>query len=63
MFYVSKPMHTARDVQIVFDQDVLAEEWYGCSDGRTTGCMKLRTDDIVHRLLPYAKHSCKVIAM
>lgn len=56
-------LDTARDVQIVFDRDVLAEEWYGCSDGTTTGYMKIRTEDIVHKLLPYAKHSCQVIAM
>ncbi|MFJ7364150.1 YbaK/EbsC family protein [Peribacillus frigoritolerans] len=24
-------------VQVVFDKNVLFEEWYGCSDGRTTG--------------------------
>ena len=56
-------LDTARDVQIVFDKDVLAEEWYGCSDGTTTGYMKIKTEDIVHKLLPYAKHSYQSIAM
>lgn len=28
-------------VQIIFDKEVLSEEWYGCSDGTTTGYMKV----------------------
>jgi Ala-tRNA(Pro) deacylase len=30
-------------VQVVFDKDVVSEEWYGSSDGTTTGYMKIRT--------------------
>lgn len=56
-------MDTARDVQIVFDQDVLNESWYGCSDGTTTGYMKIKTEDILHKLLPYAKHTYTVISV
>lgn len=48
-------------VRIVLDKDVLAEEWYGCSDGTTTGYLKLRTDDICRKLLPFAKHTPSVI--
>ena len=48
-------------VQIVFDKDVLSEEYYGCSDGTTTGYMKIRTEDIVRRFLTYAKHKLTVI--
>lgn len=48
-------------VQIVLDREILAEEWYGCSDGTTTGYMKIKTDDIYKKLLPFAKHSPAVI--
>ncbi len=48
-------------VQVVFDQEVLAEEWYGCSDGTTTGYMKVETQLILHRLLPHAKHTPIII--
>ena len=48
-------------VQIVFDRDVLEEEWYGCSDGTTTGYMKVRTEDIRGRFLPFAKHIPEII--
>lgn len=43
-------------VRIVVDREVLREEWYGCSDGTTTGYMKVRTKDIFEKLLPYAGH-------
>jgi len=43
-------------VQIVFDKDVAKEEWYGCSDGTTTGYLKVRTEQIVHQFLPDTNH-------
>ncbi len=48
-------------VQVVFDRDVLLEEWYGCSDGTTTGYMKVKTKLIVNNFLTYAKHIPTVI--
>ncbi len=48
-------------VRVVLDRDVLSEEYYGCSDGTTTGYMKLRTDDVVYKFLIYAKHEPTVI--
>ena len=48
-------------VRVVFDRDVLFKKWYGCSDGTTTGYMKLRTDDIYQRFLPFTKHIPTVI--
>ena len=54
-------LDTENRVSVVFDKEILSDEYYGCSDGTTTGYMKLRTDDILHKLLPYAKHELKVI--
>ena len=34
-------------VHIVIDKDVLKEDYYGCSDGTTTGYMKIKTEDII----------------
>ncbi|WP_313894407.1 YbaK/EbsC family protein [Psychrobacillus sp.] len=48
-------------VQIVLDKDVYLEEWYGCSDGTTTGYMKVKTEQVVNKFLPYAKHMPTVI--
>lgn len=49
-------LDTQNKVRIVFDADVLKEEYYGCSDGVTTGFMKVRTQDIYTKFLPYTKH-------
>lgn len=54
-------LDTANEVQIVFDRDVLAEEWYGCSDGTTTGYMKIRTEQVLHDVLRAAGHTPKII--
>lgn len=54
-------LETARDVRIVFDKDVLAQPWYGCSDGTTTGYLKLPTQQILNVLLPYARRDFTVI--
>lgn len=59
----SSLLETAKDVQIVFDRDVVVEEWYGCSDGTTTGYMKIKTEDVLHKLLPAAGHSYQVVTV
>ena len=48
-------------VRVVFDKEVLAERWYGCSDGTTTGYMKVRTDDIYRKFLTFTRHTPSVI--
>jgi Ala-tRNA(Pro) deacylase len=50
-------------VQVVFDKDVLLEEWYGCSDGTTTGYMKVKTNEIVNNFLNYSNHIPTVIQL
>ncbi len=54
---------SARDVQIVMDRAVADEEWYGCSDGTTTGYMKIKTEDILRKFLPYTGHNCTVVTV
>lgn len=54
-------MDTANKVQVVFDKDILSEEWYGCSDGTTTSYMKLSMDWIVNVFPAYSKHPAKII--
>ncbi len=49
-------MDKENQVQVVIDNDVLSEEWYGCSDGTTTGYMKVSTEWIVKKFLDYANH-------
>lgn len=48
-------------VQVVFDKEVAMSEWYGCSDGVTTGYMKLKTEQVINDFLHFAKHEAKII--
>lgn len=44
-------LDTAKDVEFVFDKEVLSEQWYGCSDGTATGYIKLETARILEDVL------------
>lgn len=57
----SSLLDTEGRVRIVFDKDVISEKWYGCSDGTTTGYMKVLTEDICPKFLPYTNHSLSVV--
>lgn len=57
----SSLLDSARDVRFVIDRDVLSEPFYGCSDGTTTCYLKLRTRDVVEKLLPCAGHVPAII--
>ncbi|MGI6233227.1 MAG: prolyl-tRNA synthetase associated domain-containing protein [Prevotella sp.] len=48
-------------VQVVFDAEVAAMPWYGCSDGTTTSYLKLRTQDVLHRYLTFAGHEARIV--
>lgn len=52
---------SAAEVRLVFDRSVLNEEFYGCSDGTTTGYMKLYTEDVTGRLMSYADREFETI--
>lgn len=51
----------AARVQFILDKDVCDQEYYGCSDGTTTGYLKLKTEDVLRKFLPYVKRQPKVI--
>ena len=48
-------------VKAVFDKEILSEKWYGCSDGTTTGYLKLATEELLRKFLPYSKHKAAFI--
>jgi Ala-tRNA(Pro) deacylase len=50
-------------INVIMDKDVLKEEYYGCSDGTTTGYMKIHTKDITNTFLPFTKHKMTVISI
>lgn len=49
------------DIHVAIDEDVVKEEFYGCSDGTTTCYLKIKTDDILHKFLPSVKHKAHII--
>ncbi len=52
-----------KEVELVVDNDVLREPYYGCSDGTTTGYMKFETRRLVDDLIPYIGHEPKFITL
>lgn len=50
-------------IQVVIDKDILSEEWYGCSDGTTTGYMKVPMNWMMPHFLDYAGHVPRVIGL
>ena len=58
---LSSIVDTENKVRIVFDIEVLENEWYGCTDGTTTSYMKLKTSDVLEKYLPFTKHEITVI--
>ena len=49
-------LDSAKEVRFAVDEEVAAQEWYGCSDGTTTGYLKIRTAHVLGDLLPFAGH-------
>ena len=56
-------LSTASSTKIVLDKEIVDEEYYGCSDGTTTGYMKIKTADIIHKILAFAKHDYSIITV
>ena len=54
---------SAGNVRLMLDRDVLTELYYGCSDGTTTGYLKLRTEDVLRRFLPAAGRTPDLITV
>ncbi len=58
---LSSIMDVENKVRIIFDKEVLENEWYGCTDSTTTSYMKLKTTDILEKFLPFTKHEITAI--
>ena len=50
-------------IRIVFDSEILESEWFVCTDTTRTCYMKLRTNDVIKKFLPYTGHEITVIKM
>ncbi len=54
-------LDTDSKISIVIDKDAADEKYFGCSDGTTTGYMKIKTSDILGVFLPFTGHEAAVI--
>ncbi len=52
---------SAKNVQLVFDRDLLSGEYFACADGTATGFMKIKMTDVLEKLLPYTGHDYTAI--
>ncbi|MDR6568191.1 prolyl-tRNA synthetase associated domain-containing protein [Chitinophaga ginsengisegetis] len=50
-------------VQLVIDNDILSEEWYGCSDGTTTSYLKLSTAWVINEFIPSTGHTPQFVQL
>ena len=54
---------TENEVQLLIDEDVLAEEWLGCHPCVNTSCLRLRTEDVMNVFLPAVHHQYRAVRL
>jgi len=54
-------LDTKNEIQFVIDKDVVSERWYGCSDGTTTGYMKVETSLIINTFFDSVKRKAIIV--
>ena len=52
-----------RRVRLLIDQDVLQDEYVGCHPCVNTASLKIKTDDILNKFLPYVEHDYTVVEL
>ncbi|HEX3021011.1 MAG TPA: prolyl-tRNA synthetase associated domain-containing protein [Lachnospiraceae bacterium] len=50
-------------VQLLIDEDVLKDEYFGCHPCINTSSLKIRIDDLLHIFLPYVKHDVVYVTL
>lgn len=50
-------------VQLLIDADVLKAEYVGCHPCVNTSSLRLRTGDLIHRILPALGHAPKIVTL
>ncbi|MBR3893684.1 MAG: prolyl-tRNA synthetase associated domain-containing protein [Clostridia bacterium] len=52
---------TEHQVQLLIDEDVLANEWFGCHPCVNTSTLRMKTEDVTKVFLPAVKHDWRVV--
>ena len=50
-------------VQLVIDREVLADEHLGCHPCINTSSLKIRTSDLIAKIIPALKHAPKMVKL
>ena len=50
-------------VNLLIDEDVLKEEYMGCHPCVNTASLKVKTQDVIEKFLPYVNHSYRVVQL
>ncbi|MBQ8597442.1 MAG: prolyl-tRNA synthetase associated domain-containing protein [Lachnospiraceae bacterium] len=50
-------------VRLLIDEDVLKEEYLGCHPCVNTASLKIKTEDVIKKFLPYVKHEYTVVQL
>ena len=50
-------------VRLLIDEDVLKEEYLGCHPCVNTASLKLKTEDVLKKFLPYVKHEYTAVQL
>ena len=50
-------------VQLLIDEDVLANEWLGCHPCVNTSTLRMKTDDVTKIFLPAVRHDFRVVRL
>lgn len=52
---------TDNHVQLLVDRDVLEEEYFGCHPCINTSSLKMKTEDVIEKILPRIHHKYRVV--
>ena len=52
-----------KKVQLLIDEDVLRDEYFGCHPCINTSSLKIRTKDLVEKIIPAMEHEPKIVKL
>lgn len=50
-------------VQLLIDREVAESEYVGCHPCVNTSSLKMKTEDLMEKFLPYTKHACTIVEL
>ena len=52
-----------KEVKLLFDKDLLKEEYFGCHPCINTSTLRIKTSDIIEKIIPAAGHSIEYVEL